>query len=310
MARVKSTRRPQRKRGELSWPNNIAIRGRPLPTQEGRGNAAQSSSEINRPSHLANDVSVSNDDRTPAAPSTRKPTVTARHRHDFRRHKITNPQRKKSTPNASKPPTSSAKSAPPNGKTVDPFDVAITRYTAAYETRLRSCRRWVSQKAAQHRISPSVASELYAYFGRRKYGATPSAATLSKHACEALELSEHDLGTDLWWARGQTGLFGEEWGGVFRGMVEESLREEGICGPGSVGESDVESWVGDDEAWDRMMGGGVEGEGEAEEELEGGEGVECQMEDGDGGDEWVGEGGDGLGGESLGEMDFGIDLDL
>lgn len=95
-------------------------------------------------------------------------------------------------------------------------------------------------------------------------------------------------------------------GGVFRGMVEESLREEGICGPGSMGESDVESWVGDDEAWDRMMGGGVEGKREAEEGLEGGEGVECQMEDGDGGDEWVGEGGDGMGVRVLERWTLGL----
>jgi len=86
-------------------------------------------------------------------------------------------------------------------------------YTNAYEHRLHELRKWVNQKHAEHRIDAGVARELNAYFGKRKFGARPSARVLSKYACQALELSEHDLGTDLAWAKGMTGLFGERWGG-------------------------------------------------------------------------------------------------
>lgn len=133
----------------------------------------------------------------------------------------------------------------------------MAQYNNAYEKRLQSLRKWVNLKHAEHRIDFGVKKELNAYFGKRKFGERPSAKVLSKYACQALELSEHDLGTDLAWARGRTGMFGERWGRVFEKMIKGRMGEEGygVCGPGYVGEEDVESWAGDSEYWEGNQGG-------------------------------------------------------
>lgn len=140
----------------------------------------------------------------------------------------------------------------PNPPTPDSFDAALHKYTTAYETRLHALRKWVNLKHAEHRIDFGVKRELNAYFGKRKFGDRPSAKHLSKYACQALELSEHDLGTDLAWVRARTWIFGERWGEVFGKMIEGRMGGEGygVCGPGYVGEEDVESWAGGTEYWE------------------------------------------------------------
>jgi len=146
----------------------------------------------------------------------------------------------------------------------------MTQYNNAYEHRLHSLRKWVNLKHAEQRIDHGVAKELNAYFGKRKFGERPSAKVMSKYACQALELSEHDLGTDLAWARGRTWMFGERWGSLLGEMIEGRMGEEGygVCGPGYVGEEDVESWAGDEEYWEG--GRGVEEIGRGDQQGDGG----------------------------------------
>lgn len=162
----------------------------------------------------------------------------------------------------------------------DSFDAALERYHQAYEARLHELRKWVNLKHAEHRIDFGVTKELNAYFGKRKFGDRPSAKHLSKYACQALELSEHDLGTDLAWAKSKTWMLGERWGPVFREMIVRKMAREdyGVCGPGYVGEEDLESWAGDTEYWkgerreemdwEDELGGGIEGEESGLGELE------------------------------------------
>ena len=134
-----------------------------------------------------------------------------------------------------------------------PFDNALERYHAAYEQRLHQCRKWVEARYAEHRFDSGVRKELLDYFGKRKFGDCPSAKCLSKHAGQALDLSEHDLGTDLMWAKGIAWMFGDS-GPYFEKIVENAMKDYEVCGPGYVGEEDLESWVGDPESWEPQAG--------------------------------------------------------
>ncbi len=68
-------------------------------------------------------------------------------------------------------------------------------------------------------------------------------------------------------------MFGERWGEVFGKMIEGRMGGEGywVCGPGYVGEEDVESWAGGTEYW----------EGEGGREGEKGDGEQVHMWDDD-----------------------------
>ena len=54
---------------------------------------------------------------------------------------------------------------------------------------------------AEHHFDNGVPFELLDYFSKSEFGDRLSARFLPKYACQALELSEHDLGTDLLWAK-------------------------------------------------------------------------------------------------------------
>ena len=134
----------------------------------------------------------------------------------------------------------------------DPFEVALAKYQNLFEKRLKECRKWVALTHHQKRIDVGVRNELMAYFGKRKYGERPSAKFLSKYACQALELSEHVFGTDLYWAKGVASMFGP-YAPVFEKMIDNSMKDYGLAGPGYVGEEDLESWVGDSDKWQGSM---------------------------------------------------------
>lgn len=71
------------------------------------------------------------------------------------------------------------------------------------------------------------------------------------------------MGTDLAWAKTQTWVFGERWGPVFEKMIAGGMGKSdyGVCGPGYVGEEDVESWACKTPYWEGKggMGDAMEG---------------------------------------------------
>ena len=130
----------------------------------------------------------------------------------------------------------------------------MKRYQRLYEERLRQLRKWVVARYREKRFDYGVRKELLAYFGKAKYGERPSAKCLSKHACQALELSEHDFGTDLYWGKTVAWMFGP-YAPMFQKMIENAMKDYGLAGPAYVGEEDLESWVGDSDRWERSEAG-------------------------------------------------------
>lgn len=51
------------------------------------------------------------------------------------------------------------------------------------------------------------------------------------------------------WAKGKAWMFGDS-GPYFEKIVESAMKDNEVCGPGYVGEEDLESWVGDPEMWE------------------------------------------------------------
>lgn len=101
-----------------------------------------------------------------------------------------------------------------------------------------------------------------AYYGSEKYGAHPSASTLSEHAWQAVKLCEHEFGTDLQWGKSLgKAVWGAEQERVEK-LIEMRMEGEGMTTPGrgTVGESDL-SEVEDEDGGDGEGFWGEEGEG-------------------------------------------------
>lgn len=142
-------------------------------------------------------------------------------------------------------------------------DIDWDAYYRAKADRLKQIRIWVHNLRTSHRIVPSVATELMAYYGSERYGAHPAASTLSEHAWQAVKLCEHEFGTDLQWGRdlGEA-VWGSEHEKVERLIEMKMVGERDMTpGMGTVGESDLSEF--DDE------GGDADDEDEEEEEEEG-----------------------------------------
>lgn len=107
-----------------------------------------------------------------------------------------------------------------------------------------------------------------AYYGSEKYGDHPSARTLSRHAWQAVQLCEHEFGTDLRWGMG----LGEEVWGSDHGKVERliGLKMEGEESPGvgTVGESDLSEFEDEEENAKGEEEEGFWGEGGLGEDVE------------------------------------------
>ena len=139
-------------------------------------------------------------------------------------------------------------------------DVSLVQYENLFEQRVEQFREWVTLKYLQKRISVGVRDELLAYSNERKFCERPSTESLSKYACEALKLSERDLGTDRYWAKRTASMYGP-WG-----RFDKRPKGYGLAGPGYVGE-DSESSVADSEKWEGSMIGEPSPKGHGEKEV-------------------------------------------
>ena len=99
------------------------------------------------------------------------------------------------------------------------------QFSIAFSTRRRENRIWVTQKLRAGRLDPDVATELYAFFGRDKFGPRPYWSWLSKDARIALRLCETERGTELDWIRRQRAAW-REWSKQVegKGLWREELR--------------------------------------------------------------------------------------
>lgn len=88
-----------------------------------------------------------------------------------------------------------------------------------------------------------------AYYGsEEKYGAHPSASTLSEHAWQAVKLCEHEFGTDLQWGKSLgKAVWGSEHEKVEKLIEIKMQGGEGTPGRGTVGESDLSEFEDEDD---------------------------------------------------------------
>lgn len=105
---------------------------------------------------------------------------------------------------------------------------------------MQDCRKWVMDRHAEHRFDHGLRQELLTYLSKKKYDNPPQ--SVSKYANEALDLMEHDIGTDLQWANDNAWILARH-APMFKEVIENKAKDEVLKGPGYVGEEDLESFI-------------------------------------------------------------------
>ncbi|KAL2042686.1 hypothetical protein N7G274_004445 [Stereocaulon virgatum] len=252
MARVKPASRFPQRPAPASWPNNISISNHRVPS-----------------SHISRAI-VQHRRRDPSRAAASKEKKTKQRVAKLKAARLRARANKKAARLAFL------------GITED--DIDWTKFQQDWSAHIHLCHKWVQTALLRRRFNTHVAEELKEYYTARKTHWHFAPTYLSGQMKSAVKSCELELGTDVEWARKASRGWGK-WGPKVVGMIEDIGEDEAFRGVSplwDVGESDLESDVGEDGRWgdDGGWRDVMEGEGERGEALEYAEDVSSLFPDG------------------------------